>query len=71
MKWYVNETELSDGGEIVGGGVQKTVESIGRIQFRTHHKTRRLRRNFVKTKLAERGGFEPPIRLRTLNPSIS
>jgi len=48
----VSITELSDGGEIVGGGVQKTVESIGRIQFRTNSKTRRLRRNFVKRKLA-------------------
>ena len=52
MKCYVHKTELSDGGEIVGGGVQKTVESIGRIQFRTNYKTRRLRRNFVKRKLA-------------------
>jgi hypothetical protein len=48
MKWYVSNTELTDGGEIVGGGVQKTLESIGRIQFRTHDKTRRLRRNFFK-----------------------
>jgi hypothetical protein len=54
-----NRFELSDGGEIAGCGVQKTVESIGRIQFRTKYKTRRLRRNFVKIKLAERGGFEP------------
>jgi hypothetical protein len=29
-----NRFELSDGGKIVGGGVQKTVEYIGRIQFR-------------------------------------
>jgi hypothetical protein len=52
MKLYVSITELSDGGEIVGGGVQKTVESIGRIQFRSQTKTRRLRRNFSKEKLA-------------------
>jgi hypothetical protein len=42
-----NRFELPSGGEIVGGGVQKTVESIGRIQFRTRDKARRLRRNFV------------------------
>jgi hypothetical protein len=52
MKWYVNKTELSDGGEIVGGGVQKTVESIGRIQFRPDKRKRASARIFTKTKLA-------------------
>ena len=52
MKWYLNATELSDGGEIVGGGVQKTVESIGRIQFRPDFIPRASARIFAKFKMA-------------------
>ena len=43
-----------------------TVETLGRIQFRTHNSTRASAQNFVKLDLAERGGFEPPIRLLTV-----
>ena len=57
-----NRFELSGGGEIVGGGVQKPVENLGRIQFQTRTLTRASARNFQKTKLAEGEGFEPPIR---------
>jgi site-specific DNA recombinase len=41
-----NRFELSDGGEIVGGGVQKTMESISRIQFCSQSQNRRKRRNW-------------------------
>ena len=47
-----NRFELLDGGEIVGGGVQKPVEFIGRFQFRPVQHTRVPARIFAKRKLA-------------------
>ena len=49
---HSTKCELSGGGEIVVGGVQKPLENRGGIQFRTRHLQLRSPRNFAKIKLA-------------------
>ena len=56
-----NRFELSSGGEIVVGEVQKPVDSLGRIQFRPNDHSRASARKSIGIELAEREGFEPSI----------
>src|SRR5665213_3147762 len=59
-----NRFQLSVGGEMVVGRVEKTLENRGGIQFRFAVKHRRLRRKSRNFKMAEREGFEPPVLIR-------
>ena len=54
------------GGEIVGGEVQKPVEFPRRMAFRLALRQPASARKMENVELAERGGFEPPVRLLTV-----